>query len=192
MIDATIRGTNAIDTRVSTVKLSSGTLKNPCTIGETVPSNLTATCTNAPDRTIRLSVTILEGSATVRVDGAEWPSGVALPFCRGNETRTAAIALVSLRSGPLRIRYTLSDDNGYITSQEQSTYCKQIHPLTTSYTEQPWSRRSPYTARLYRPCCTAEQYGRIHRSLRTAARLRKTVLQRCRNQRRHGILVRNQ
>lgn len=139
VIDATIRGTNAIDTRVSTVKLSSGTLKNPCTIGETVPSNLTATCTNAPDRTIRLSVTILEGSATVRVDGAEWPSGVALPFCRGNETRTAAIALVSLRSGPLRIRYTLSDDNGYITSQEQSTYCKQIHPLTTSYTEQPWS-----------------------------------------------------
>ena len=60
VIDATIRGADAIDTRVSTVDLTFGAIKNPCNVGETVTSSVTVKCTNSPNRQIYLAAQIVE------------------------------------------------------------------------------------------------------------------------------------
>lgn len=140
VIDATIRGTDAIDTRVSTVDLSFGSIANPCNVGETVTSSVTVQCTNSPNRQIYLAAQIVEGGGTLTVDGSAWTPGAAMPFCKGNETRTVPVTLVPSRSGLIRIRFTVSDDAGYITYLELTTYCQQSYPVTTVFSENSWSK----------------------------------------------------
>ena len=140
VIDATIRGADAIDTRVSTVDLTFGAIKNPCNVGETVTSSVTVKCTNSPNRQIYLAAQIVEGGGTLTVNGSAWPPGAAIPFCKGNETRTVPVTLVPSRSGLIRIRFTVSDDAGYITYLELTTYCQQSYPVTTVFSENSWSK----------------------------------------------------
>ena len=140
VIDATIRGADAIDTRVSTVDLTFGAIKNPCNVGETVTSSVTVKCTNSPNRQIYLAAQIVEGGGTLTVNGSAWPPGAAMPFCKGNETRTVPVTLVPSRSGLIRIRFTVSDDAGYITYLELTTYCQQSYPVTTVFSENSWSK----------------------------------------------------
>ena len=103
VIDATIRGADAIDTRVSTVDLTFGAIKNPCNVGETVTSSVTVKCRNSPNRQIYLAAQIVEGGGALTVNGSAWPPGAAMPFCKGNETRTVPVTLVPSRSGLIRI-----------------------------------------------------------------------------------------
>ena len=138
--DATIRGADAIDTRVSTVDLTFGAIKNPCNVGETVTSSVTVKCTNSPNRQIYLAAQIVEGGGALTVNGSAWPPGAAMPFCKGNETRTVPVTLVPSRSGLIRIRFTVSDDAGYITYLELTTYCQQSYPVTTVFSENSWSK----------------------------------------------------
>ena len=140
VIDATIRGADAIDTRVSTVDLTFGAIKNPCNVGETVTSSVTVKCTNSPNRQIYLAAQIVEGGGALTVNGSAWPPGAAMPFCKGNETRTVPVTLVPSRSGLIRIRFTVSDDAGYITYLELTTYCQQSYPVTTVFSENSWSK----------------------------------------------------
>ena len=140
VIDATIRGADAIDTRVSTVDLTFGAIKNPCNVGETVTSSVTVKCTNSPNRQIYLAAQIVEGGGALTVNGSAWPPGAAIPFCKGNETRTVPVTLVPSRSGLIRIRFTVSDDAGYITYLELTTYCQQSYPVTTVFSENSWSK----------------------------------------------------
>jgi hypothetical protein len=63
-----------------------------------------------------------------------------MPFCKGNETRTVPVTLVPSRSGLIRIRFTVSDDAGYITYLELTTYCQQSYPVTTVFSENSWSK----------------------------------------------------
>ena len=140
VIDATIRGADAIDTRVSTVDLTFGSIANPCNVGETVTSSVTVKCTNSPNRQIYLAAQIVEGGGTLAVNGSAWPPGAAMPFCKGNETRTVPVTLVPSRSGLIRIRFTVSDDAGYITYLELTTYCQQSYPVTTVFSENSWSK----------------------------------------------------
>ena len=140
VIDATIRGADAIDTRVSTVDLTFGAIKNPCNVGETVTSSVIVKCTNSPNRQIYLAAQIVEGGGTLTVNGSAWPPGAAIPFCKGNETRTVPVTLVPSRSGLIRIRFTVSDDAGYITYLELTTYCQQSYPVTTVFSENSWSK----------------------------------------------------
>lgn len=44
------------------------------------------------------------------------------------------------RSGLIRIRFTVSDDAGYITYLELTTYCQQSYPVTTVFSENSWSK----------------------------------------------------
>ena len=140
VIDATIRGADAIDTRVSTVDLTFGAIKNPCNVGETVTSSVTVKCTNSPNRQIYLAAQIVEGGGTLTVNGSAWTPGAAMPFCKGNETRTVPVTLIPSRSGLIRIRFTVSDDAGYITYLELTTYCQQSYPVTTVFSENSWSK----------------------------------------------------
>ena len=140
VIDATIRGADAIDTRVSTVDLTFGAIKNPCNVGETVTSSVTVKCTNSPNRQIYLAAQIVEGGGTLTVNGSAWSPGAAMPFCKGNETRMVPVTLVPSRSGLIRIRFTVSDDAGYITYLELTTYCQQSYPVTTVFSENSWSK----------------------------------------------------
>ena len=140
VIQATINGINTIDTRVSTVDLTFGAIQNPCNVGETVTSSVTLKCTNSPARQIYLSAMLAEGGGTLNVNGSAWTPGAAMPFCKGNETRTVPVTLVPSRSGLIRIRFTVSDDQGYITYLELTTYCRQSYPVTTSFTENSWSK----------------------------------------------------
>ena len=140
VIDATIRGADAIDTRVSTVDLTFGSIANPCNVGETVTSSVTVKCTNSPNRQIYLAAQIVEGGGALTVNGSAWPPGAAMPFCKGNETRTVPVTLVPSRSGLIRIRFTVSDDAGYITYLELTTYCQQSYPVTTVFSENSWSK----------------------------------------------------
>lgn len=140
VIQANINGINTIDTRVSTVDLSFGAIQNPCNVGETVTSSVTLKCTNSPARQIYLSAMIAEGGGTLSVNGSAWTPGAAMPFCKGNETRTVPVTLVPSRSGLIRIRFTVSDDQGYITYLELTTYCRQSYPVTTSFTENSWGK----------------------------------------------------
>ena len=140
VIQANISGINAIDTRVSTVDLSFGAIQNPCDIGQSVTSSVTVKCTNSPARQIYLSAMLAEGGGTLSVNGSAWTPGAAMPFCKGNETRTVPVTLVPSRSGLIRIRFTVSDDQGYITYLELTTYCQQSYPVTTSFTENSWSK----------------------------------------------------
>ena len=140
IVQATISGINTIDTRVSTVDLSFGSIANPCNVGETVTSSVTVQCTNSPNRQIYLAAQIVEGGGTLTVDGSAWTPGAAMPFCKGNETRTVPVTLVPSRSGLIRIRFTVSDDAGYITYLELTTYCQQSYPVTTVFSENSWSK----------------------------------------------------
>lgn len=140
VIDATIRGADAIDTRVSTVDLTFGSIANPCNVGETVTSSVTVKCTNSPNRQIYLAAQIVEGGGTLTVNGSAWPPGAAMPFCKGNENRTVPVTLVPSRSGLIRIRFTVSDAAGYITYLELTTYCQQSYPVTTVFSENSWSK----------------------------------------------------
>ena len=140
VIQATINGINTIDTRVSTVDLTFGAIQNPCNVGETVTSSVTLKCTNSPARQIYLSAMLAEGGGTLNVNGSAWTPGAAMPFCKGNETRTVPVTLIPSRSGLIRIRFTVSDDQGYITYLELTTYCQQSYPVTTSFTENSWSK----------------------------------------------------
>ena len=140
IVQATISGINTIDTRVSTVDLTFGSIANPCNVGETVTSSVTVQCTNSPNRQIYLAAQIVEGGGTLTVDGSAWTPGAAMPFCKGNETRTVPVTLVPSRSGLIRIRFTVSDDAGYITYLELTTYCQQSYPVTTVFSENSWSK----------------------------------------------------
>ena len=140
IVQATISGINTIDTRVSTVDLTFGAIQNPCNVGETVTSSVTLKCTNSPARQIYLSAMLAEGGGTLNVNGSAWTPGAAMPFCKGNETRTVPVTLIPSRSGLIRIRFTVSDDQGYITYLELTTYCQQSYPVTTSFTENSWSK----------------------------------------------------
>lgn len=140
VVQATISGINTVDTRVSTVDLTFGAIKNPCNVGETVTSSVTLKCTNSPARQIYLAAQIAEGGGTLAVNGSEWTPGAAMPFCKGNETRTAPVTLTPSRSGLIRIRFTVSDDQGYITYLELTTYCQQSYPVTTVFSENSWSK----------------------------------------------------
>ena len=140
VVQATISGINTVDTRVSTVDLTFGAIKNPCNVGETVTSSVTLKCTNSPARQIYLSAMLAEGGGTLTVNGSAWTPGAAMPFCKGNEARTVPVTLVPNRSGLIRIRFTVSDDQGYITYLELTTYCQQSYPVTTSFTENSWSK----------------------------------------------------
>ena len=140
VVQATISGINTVDTRVSTVDLTFGAIRNPCDIEENVTSSVTVECTNSPARQIYLSAMIVEGGGTLSVNGFEWTPGAAMPFCKGNETRTAPVTLTPSRSGLIRIRFTVSDDQGYITYLELTTYCRQSYPVTASFGESSWSK----------------------------------------------------
>lgn len=140
IVQATISGINTIDTRVSTVDLTFGSIANPCNVGETVTSSVTVQCTNSPNRQIYLAAQIVEGGGTLTVNGSAWTPGAAMPFCKGNETRTVPVTLVPSRSGLIRIRFTVSDDAGYITYLELTTYCQQSYPVTTVFSENSWSK----------------------------------------------------
>ena len=140
IVQATISGINTIDTRVSTVDLTFGSIANPCNVGETVTSSVTVQCTNSPNRQIYLAAQIVEGGGTLTVNGSAWTPGAAMPFCKGNETRTVPVTLVPSRSGLIRIRFTVSDDAGYITYLELTTYCQQSCPVTTVFSENSWSK----------------------------------------------------
>ena len=140
VVQANINGINTIDTRVSTVDLSFGAIQNPCDIGQSVTSSVTVKCTNSPARQIYLSAMLAEGGGTLNVNGSAWTPGAAMPFCKGNEARTVPVTLVPNRSGLIRIRFTVSDDQGYITYLELTTYCQQSYPVTTSFTENSWSK----------------------------------------------------
>lgn len=140
VVQATISGINTVDTRVSTVDLTFGAIKNPCNVGETVTSSVTLKCTNSPARQIYLSAMLAEGGGSLTVNGSAWTPGAAMPFCKGNEARTVPVTLVPNRSGLIRIRFTVSDDQGYITYLELTTYCRQSYPVTTSFTENSWSK----------------------------------------------------
>ena len=140
VVQANISGINTIDTRVSTVDLTFGAIKNPCNVGETVTSSVTLKCTNSPARQIYLSAMLAEGGGTLTVNGSAWTPGAAMPFCKGNEARTVPVTLVPNRSGLIRIRFTVSDDQGYITYLELTTYCQQSYPVTTVFSENSWSK----------------------------------------------------
>ena len=140
VVQATISGINTVDTRVSTVDLTFGAIKNPCNVGETVTSSVTLKCTNSPARQIYLSAMLVEGGGSLTINGSTWTPGAAMPFCKGNEARTVPVTLVLNRSGLIRIRFTVSDDQGYITYLELTTYCQQSYPVTTSFTENSWSK----------------------------------------------------
>ena len=145
MVQATISGINTIDTRVSTVDLTFGAIKNPCNVGEAMTSSVTLKCTNSPNRQIYLAAQIVEGGGTLTVNGSTWTPGAATPFCKGSETRTVPVTLVPSHSGLIRARFTVSDDQGYITYLELTTYCQEVYPVTTMFTENTWSKTAHTT-----------------------------------------------
>lgn len=79
-----------------------------------------------------------------------------MPFCKGNETRTVPVTLVPSRSGLIRIRFTVSDDAGYITYLELTTYCQQSYPVTTRIQREQLEQNGPYAAYLLGKSQSAE------------------------------------
>lgn len=138
VIQATICGINTVDTRVSTVEISLGDVKNPCTVGESLFTHLTVFCTNAPKNQIFLTAQVLEGGGTLSVNGYE--QLVSIPLCRGDETKTVPISYIQEQDGTARLRFTLSDQYGYVTHKEATT--QYYHPVLTSYSEQSWSKEA--------------------------------------------------
>ncbi len=92
VVQANISGINTIDTRVSTVDLTFGAIKNPCNVGETVTSSVTLKCTNSPARQIYLSAMLAEGGGTLTVNGSAWTPGRGHAFLQ-KETKPARFRL---------------------------------------------------------------------------------------------------
>ena len=125
-VDARILGRNTVDWRVSTTEVFVTPFAERHAPGRTALARLQVISTNNDRNTCFLTCEREEGDGEATLDGEPILFGKPYPFLSGNGNRTVEIAYTQQQEGDVRLRLTLTDENGLYTERMlQTSYVRE-------------------------------------------------------------------